>query len=339
MAGNPSYQVSDFTAFAIEQQLERDWNDNICKDHPVIAAIHDRGTGWNKGFSVDNAGTGLLVPLRYALTAGVTTSNIGVASANEVPAGWPTYPTPGGFTHAKYTMAHLFKAIAITESEKVRGGGNGGQRGALLEGKVDQLMDTFKEMISQFLAGSAADGEAAVMGLDYAIATGNTVGGIDQSAETWWRANVKTGTGTFSLPVIDDAMDLIAQNGTNKKVGKADLLLLGYNVGGGGVNCYGKVRSQIAPAERIVNANFEAKYGFENFNYRGAMCVQDNRAPANTSRLLTTGTWLWGGPKRPKRQNPVRILGSDAEDWGFTLWCFLGCRENRRNFRWTGITG
>lgn len=329
---NTNYGVAGYTAFAIEQVLGRDWNDNVTKAFPLFAAIHDRDLHWNKGFEVK--GTKVLVPIMNSLVTGMTTSNAGVADANEVPTAWPTYDATQGFTHAEYNLTHLFRTMTIRDSERVVAGGKNGERGNLIDGKVKQLMLTFKTVMSDMAAGSTVDSRTSLIGLDYVIATANVVGNIDQSTDATWRGSVQPATGTFSLPSIDNAFDSINQND-----GEApDLLLLG-NPGGSATNCYGKIRSQIAPAERIVNAEFKARYGFANFVYMDMKAIQDNRAAAGTSKMLTTSSWLFGGPDKPKQGKTQRIAGSDAEEWAYTWWGFLGCKEVRRNHRWAGING
>lgn len=335
MPGNANYTVSGYSAFGVEQVLKRDWTNQLTGACALLACIKDRDLNWKKGYEVDK--TGILVPILYDDISGLTTSNIGVADASEVPSAWPTWDATTGFTHARYEWTHFRRPMTILDSESKLA--MGGARGDLMQGKTDQLMAKFKALASDQIEGeSNASSRTKLLGLNYAVNTANTVGGIDQSSDTWWRGGVNSAVGTLSLPVIDNAYDSILRYANMAgDMSAPDLLMLSFN--GSNTNVYGKMRSLIAPAERFEHADFKAKYGIANFVYMGMKCVQSQRMVANSAMILSTASWFYAGNEYPKAGMVQRIPGSDVIEHMYTMWCAVGCNEIRRNYKLLAITG
>jgi hypothetical protein len=328
------FATSDYTAFAVEKSMSKKWKAQWTTHAPLLACIKDRDLKFNKGFSVE--GLGAIVPLLYA---DMTNPPAGVADASELTADTPQ--VTNGFNQALYNYTHLRRGMTIRDSEKVIT--KNGARGNLLEGKVIQLTASFKNVMANQIEGTSADSRTSLMGIQYATSQSNTVGGIAQGSNSWWQAQVSNVGGTISLPVIDNMYDSILQyaaagneDDANIDSSAPDLLLLSFT---SSVNVYGKVRELIAPAERIVNAEFKAKYGLVNFMYLDMKCVQSPRLASGTANMLTTSSWLWGGYDQPQAQMPIRLPGTDAEERYYSMWNFLGCDEIRRNGYLYGITG
>ena len=336
-AGHSSYKVDDYTAFSIEKVIRRDWKFQITKANPLIACISERRLKFHRGHRISDLAA--LVPLIYTDIAAFNENTAGVSDANEVPTGWPDYDPTEGFTHARYEFTHLRRPVTFKDSEKKLTANS--QRGNLVDGKIKQLMSKFRTIIATMASGSNASSRLKLLGLQHAIATSNTVGGIDQSdsSNDWWRGIVNNvGAALSSLTEINDLFDEIATEADDSgDTEEADLLLLSFS-GGSSVNVYNQVREQIDPQERFTHKAFKVKYGIKNFDYMGMKCVRDNRGGSGQAVMLTTSTWHYGGMKNPRELAPARILGSDADERFFNLWCFLACDEIRRNGRLTGIT-
>lgn len=343
-AGNSAYTVTtatDYAAVAIEKRLTSEWQEQITTAMPLLACIKEGKHNFRKGYTVE--GNKALVPIVYSDVAAVTTSNLGIADADEIGAAWPTWDATQGFTNAVYAFSHFRRAMTFKNSEEMiaQSRVSLSQRGNLKEGKTQQLIYTFLSRMADMIEGEANNASRTkLMGIPYVIATANAPGGIDQSDSdnSWWRGNVQAVGGSISLPAIDTQMDNVRRyanySGKSKNI---DLLMLSYAAGG--VNVYGGVRSQIAPVERINDIEFEAKYGIENFIYRAAKCIQGNRMPSGTIYGLSTDTFFWGGDVAPKKVGePLRILGSDSFEHMYNLWAFLGCNRPNLNFRMTGIS-
>lgn len=321
-----------FAAFAIEQQMKRDYVFQYTSTTPILACIKDAGLNWNKGFKVQ--GTRALFGVAHEDPYSGT--SLGVLDANEVPAAWPTYVATGGAGQAFVEFTHYRLPFTISFMEDLIA--NGGARGNLLSLKVKQLMYKFRNTAATDIATAAADGDRDSMcGLPFMAGTTTTLHGVSGTTHSSWRAEVATGTGLWSLSKINDKFDKIKKWSNEEGDGEQpDLLLLGMD---DTVNVYGRTRELIAPAERIVNANFKAKYGFENFEYLGMKCVMDHRIASGSAYMLTTKDLFWGGMETPKSMTPVRILGSDAMEYIYSQVSFWGCFQRRRMAKWTGITG
>ena len=323
------------SAAAAELVVNRDWTNQVTGACAILACIKDRALGFNKGFTI--SGLKAITPLIHAMASGVTAGNIGVADANEVPSAWPTYVGTAGLTQAEFEFTHLRVAMSLKNSEQVLG--RNGVRADLLEGKTKQMMATFADSIATMIEGNSNNASrTSLLGLAYANATANVVGNIDQSTYSYWQAQVQTGIGPITLPIIDNAYDNICRfaNGSGETYAP-DLLLLA-NPAGSAVNVYGRVRGLIAPAERVVNADFQGKYGFQNFQYLGMKCVQSSRMAAGTGHMLTTKAWFFGGQDTPKLLDIQRIPGSDALDYMWNQWVCLLTNQIRVNAKLTGIT-
>lgn len=118
-----------------------------------------------------------------------------------------------------------------------------------------------------------------------------------------------------------------------------DLMLC--TVRAAGVDVYGRFISLIDPAERIVNANFEAKYGFTNVMYRGMAVVPDYDIGSTVDRLglFCTKNWYYAGWDVPKKQEPVRIPGTDATELFYTQYVGIACDNARSIWALNTITG
>lgn len=334
MAGNTNFdtQGPQYSAFGIEQQISRDWEDNVTKKMPLLAMIHEGKTNWRKNAEVKNGK--LLLPVVYSDIPGFNTSTAGVASTNEIPTSWPNFDDTEGFTHAEYTVAHLRRGMTLKATEKMWA--SPGPRGNLLEQKAIQLMTKFKSVVADMVTGNQADSETTLLGTQFALSTSNTVGGIDQSlaSNDWWRASTSTGIGVLSLSDVDDLYDEITVEGVDDAL--PDLLLLGHS---DTVNVFGAMRSLIAPAERFENSDFKVKYGIANYEYIGLRCVKENRIASGTAQMLTSKKWYYAGNKSPQKVGVDRIPGSDAFEHMYNMFCAIGTNSVRRNGLLSGITG
>lgn len=329
--GNSAYATTDFTAFAIEQVLKRDWAFQWTFASPLLACIKDSGLRWNKGFKV--LGLKGLIPIAMD---DMTDPPAGVADANELTADTPR--VTNGFSGAAYDYCHIRRGFTIRSSENMLA--INGARGNLLDGKVKQLMASFRNVAANMIAGSANASRTSLIGLQYLLNTANSPGGISQATDTWWQAQTTASIGNINLPTINNAYDSITRfAGESGDPDAPDLLILSsLGSGGSNPNVYGRFRELIAPAERIVNAEFQAKYGFSNFTYMNMKCVQSHREASGTVYMLTTKTFYYGGFDRPQALQTIRLPGTDSEERYYNMWSFVGCDEIRRNWKGTGAT-
>lgn len=329
MAGNSGYQISSgsqtvtlppYTAFGTEIMVSMKWENVWLRKFALLAMLQMGGANFNKGGDLN--GTQMLLPI---LEANSSTAATGVATANEFTAITP-YATNGA-TQAAYQIAHYRHAFYVKASETKQ---INNKRGNFMDLKVQQLNDSFINLLANDLAGTAADSESNVLGIQQPLSTSNTVGQINQSTDTDWQSNVQTGVGAFSLDLLDWGIDAV-----DNRAGKVDLILLAYSASN---NLFAKARAAIAPAERLVNQEFKAKYGFTNIDYLGATLVSDGRLTAGVIAGFDTSTWYWHGDTSPKPVTIERYPGTDAMEHMYNLWCALGTNNPAKNFRETGAS-
>lgn len=324
--GNSNYAVATYTAFAVEKAVAKEWTSIYTQNHPLLIALADKGTNFNTGFTVQG-NTKIIIPI---LGDDLTTPAAGVTDANELTA--DTLSVSNGFSQAAYEIAHYRANQTYRESELMLAAN--GARGDFLGGKSKQVIESFKNRWSTDASSATVDSRSKVMGVRYALSTSNTVGGISQTTDTNWAANVKTSAGTFGLSLIDDQVDLINSKGR----GSADLILASVVAGSG--NMFGKIRTAIGPtAERLVNVKDGfGRYGLQDIEYLGAKVVNDSRGTAGEILVLSTATWFVMMPKAPKAHGMERVQGTDAYHQTWTLWSTIGLNDPGSNSRIAGVS-
>lgn len=316
----PAYSV-----FGTEVVAARQWENIWLRKSPLLAFIKAGGKNWNKGSDV--RGTMMILPVNMA---DMTTVADGVTDANELTAITPV--ATDGFSQAAYQISHYRSATWIRASEDRL---IDNSRGNFRAGKTQQAMDSMANAIADDLGGTTADARANLVGIQQVIATGNTVGGLAQGTYTDWAAQLATGLGAFTLDLVDARNDAImARNGT------PDLGLFSYTSTN---NVWGKLRGSIAPAQWLVNTEFEAKYGFKNIVYMGITCMMDNRISGTSATdgrfyILDSSTWFFRGDETPKLQPVQRLTGTDAQEYVWNQFCSVGCNNPAKNGGGQGVT-
>jgi hypothetical protein len=262
----------------------------------------------------------LLIPV---ISENASTLPGGVTIANEFNAISP-YAT-NGLTHAQYNIAQYRHAYYVKASERQLVNNT---RGNHLQAKIDQLQADFIDDIATDLYGASADSDSAMLGIQYPLATANVVGNIDQATATDWQSNVTTSAGPLDLDMIDNSMDA-AMN----RRGKIDLIMFSYSSTN---NLWAKFRAQIP--HQLYNADFSAKYGFNNIEYMGATCIMEGRLTAGVIVGLDSKSWYYAGDTTPKAHEVIRLPGTGAEEHYFDMFAGVACANPARNFRITGVS-
>lgn len=319
-SGNSITYAGAYSAFSVEVSIRQDWENVWLRAHPLLAVIKDGESNWNK----KGLRKGNMMILPIALGASATMAD-GVADADELTPVSP-YITSNA-TQAAYNIAHYQGFFWVRSSERQL---INNARGDFMQFKVQQKRDEFMDEIADDLASTAIDSRTAVLGIQQALATSNTVGGIAQGTDTDWAANVTTSYGAFNLDLFDNG-----RHAVRARNGKVDLCLLAYSSTN---DLYAKLLANISQAQRIVDAGFEATYGFETVMLSGMRCVMDNRLTAGVICGLDTRTWYYCGDDRPTAYAPQRTPGTVADEYAYDMFCGVGVSNPARNFRYTGVT-
>lgn len=316
-------------AFAAEKSLNQTFGLLWSTAHPLIARLSARKDSFdNVGTIKDNK---LLIGVNY-LDMG--TPAAGVSVANSLTAITPYAQT--GFTQSETEYSRYHASFYMLPHEKKLL--LNGERGNLFEGYANQLRESFKNKLSTDIAGTSNASASSLLGLRYALSTSNTVGGISQTNDPYWAAQVRTSIGTFNVSQIDDDYDGIIALGRSVP----DLLLLSRN---STVNVYGRMRDQVNALQRVVEGEKKPNFGFASFIYMGMDCVLDNRLGSGLSttggyQMLSSDSWAWGGDKMPKLADDEshRLQGTNAHEFYYDMWCVLAAKDIACNAYGSGIT-
>lgn len=323
--GNSSYGTTNYTAFAVEKSVAKDWQKVWTTSTPLLTAIADNGHNFNQGFTL-NGNRLMVIPV---MGDDLTNPASGIADANELNS--DTVGITNGFSQASYSIAHYRTNVTYRASENYLA--KDGALGNILEGKKAQVIESFRQRWENDAATTTIDSRTKILGYRYALSTSNAPGGIDQGTDTQWAASVKTSAGTFALSLIDDQIDTIMSEGR----GKPDLILAGRVTGS---NMFGKIRTAIGPtAEQLVNPNgMPVKYGLTSIQYLGADVVLDSKSASGEINVLSTSSWYALVPKAPSAGQMIPLAKTDALIQSYTLFTALGCGDPSVNARITGIT-
>ncbi len=126
--------------------------------------------------------------------------------------------------------------------------------------------------LSTGLYNSGSDAKA-FGGLRLMLSTSNTVGGISQSANSWWQANVDSTTTTLSMSALQTQFNAASIENDSPSVGIATRAV--YN------NYY----ALLQPQQRFVDSE-TAKGGFQNLMFNGIPIIVDAHQASNGLMFL-----------------------------------------------------
>ena len=159
--------------------------DNIFDSNPLLKRLKE------KSYEPVNGGTSIIAPLNYAHT-----------SASGWYTGAQTLDTSDSdvISGAEYQWKSLYGNISITRTDELKNSGDA-QILSFVKSKVKITEKTLMDQLGTGLFSAGTD-PASIVGLRSIVATGNTVGGISQSANSWWRGQVDSSTTTLSLSAM-----------------------------------------------------------------------------------------------------------------------------------------
>lgn len=321
-------------ALATDKAVTKKWENNQVYSHALLAKIKEGGTNWNKGAIVQ--GNAALFPLIGSLG---TASNTFAGAARSSELTPMTANTTSGLTMARFLIAYHRGNITYTPSElKLL---KDGDRGNLIDGRVEQFLETVRQRYSTDIASTTNGSDSKVLGLKYALSgtSATALGGIDasDSDNAWWRAAYTASTGTLTESTLRKAI-----NGSMVVGGKPDLILAS-NGGGATFDTFDKVMSFVQPSERLVNiGGGVAKYGFNTFMFRGIEVCMDYYLAAGGNNgellILDSSKFHWLGDVQPESHPDERIIGTGGVEKFYESWNCLGVKNVRAQVRLAGIT-
>lgn len=276
--------------------------DNIFDSNPLLKKIQEGGS-----YKSVSGGTEIYVPLNYAQT-----------SASGWYSGADTLSTADNdnITAAAYDWCSLFAGVSITEEDELKNGGDAEQLN-LLKSKMQIAEKTLKDALG---TGLYSDGSTAksIVGLRDIVATDQTVGGISQTDNSWWRGQVDSTTTTTTIA----AMNAVFQN-CSVDSEKPDFLV-------GTRSVYGYYYSLLQPQQRFMDEK-TASGGFQNLMFNSAPLVHDSHVPSSHLFMINLAhLHLFYHPKRNMAFEPFQKPINQQVKVSRILWMgALGSSNNR----------
>lgn len=225
--------------------------DNIFLGNPVLKRSKDKG--WYKKIS---GGLKIILPLEYAeLTA----------------SGWyngsETLDTTDNetFTGAEYDWKQSYVNISISRKDELKNSGDS-QVIDFVKSKVKNAEKTMKKILVEGFYNDGSDAKA-VVGMRKHIATSETVGGISQTDNSWWQAQVDAATTTLTIPAMQTTFNECSEDNEQPTIIVSDKTR--YNL------FYGLLQ----PQQRFVDSEM-AKAGFTTLMFNGVPFICDTNSPS-----------------------------------------------------------
>lgn len=225
--------------------------DNIFLGNPILKRAKDKG--WYKKVS---GGMKILVPLEYdELSA----------------AGWyqgaETLDTTDNetFTAAEYDWKQSYVNISITRRDELKNSGDS-QIVDFVKAKVKNAEKTMKKILVEGFYNDGSDAKA-VVGMRKHISTSNTVGGISQTDNSWWAAQVDSSTTTLTISAMQTLFNDCSEDNEQPS------LIVGDK------SMYNRYYGILQPQQRFVDTEM-AKGGFQTIMFNGQVFVCDTNSPS-----------------------------------------------------------
>jgi len=259
--------------------------DSIFDSDPLLKRAKEKG--W---YTPIDGGTSIFQPLMYAqVTAAgsyAPTANLDTTD-NDI------------FTAAEYAWKFYYANITVSGADEHKNMGDS-QVLDFVKNKTMAAEMTLKVQIGDGIystGGTSTD----IGGLRLIVDTGNTVGGIDQSAYSWWQASTEdSSTTTLTLSALQTAYNAASISG------KTPTVLTATRAN------YNRYYALLQPQQRFVDSD-TAKAGFQNLMFNGTPFIVSSKCPANHIFILNEEfLHLYYHPKRNFTFDP--FIKSSSQD-------------------------
>lgn len=230
--------------------------DNIFNSNPLLQRHRKRS------YELIDGGASILVPLNYAAPsasgwyAGADTLNIN--DNDQVSA-------------AEYSWKQLYTNISILRSDELKNAGDE-QILSIVKSKVKIAEKNMEDLLGTGIFSNATDSKS-IVGLRQIVSASNTVGGISQSTNSWWQAQVDSTTTTLSLSAMQTQWNLATIGSWSPSVAICTRSIF---------NSY---YALLQPQQRFQDSS-SAEGGFQSLMFNGLPVLPDSHCPSSTLFFL-----------------------------------------------------
>ena len=235
--------------------------DNVFNARPLTYFLMDKGR-----VRMLNGGTNIVEPLIYGENSTVS-SYSGYDAVSLTP--------QSGITAAEFDWKQYAASIAISGIEEAK---NNGEQAMvnLLEAKIMQAEESMKEGFNAMFFGDGTGNSGKNWnGLGNLVESGNSVGGIDSSTETWWRSYEENTAGALTLAQMTTAYNTVSVGNDHP-----DMVL-------GTQTLFEKYESLLQPQLRYTDTK-TADAGFQNLLFKAAPVAYDVDCPSGNMFFLNS---------------------------------------------------
>lgn len=287
--------------------------DNVFDSNPLLQRAK---SGKHSFYERVDGGTSIMVPLNYAqASAGGWYQGAETLSLidNDV------------ITAAEYQWKQIYKSIVVSRIDELKNNGDA----AILKFVQQKVQVAEKSIMDDMGTGlyNAGTDPKAIGGLRLIVSASNTVGGISQSANSWWQSQVDTTTTTLTMSALQ-TMDNRATIGNDTPTVIMTTRAL-----------YNSYYALLQPQQRFQNEEV-AKGGFTSLMFNNKPIIVDSHVPTSymfglNEKYLS----LFYHPEEDFRMDPFARLERQNVKAAQIFWTgALGSSNNRMHFGFTGLT-
>lgn len=245
-------QVSAIT----EKKFVKKMADNIFDSNPLVQRLK------KKSYEKLDGGTSIMQPLNYAQTTAsgwYVGSDVLSTADNE------------NITSAEYAWKQLYANITISRKDELMNSGEAAKLN-LVKSKTQIAEKTMMDALGTGVYNSGSTSNAFI-GLGAIIGSSNTIGGISQSTNSWWAAQVDSSTTTFAISALQTIFTACTVDSDSPTVVMATRA--NYN------RYYGALQ----PQQRFMDSE-TAKGGFTSLMFNGVPYIADSHCPTSNIMVL-----------------------------------------------------
>lgn len=286
--------------------------DNIFDSNPLLQRA--KKNGW---YEKVDGGERMVVPLMYAQTTAsgwyTGTETLDVSDNQNISA-------------AEYTWKQLYANITIRRDEELKNSGDS-QILSLVKNKVKIAEKTMRDLLGTGLYSSGSDAKS-IVGLGSIISTSSTVGGISQSSNSWWQANVDSTTTALSITAMQTQHTVASVDSERPTVGVTTRTI------------YDLYYGLLQPQQRFADAD-TAKGGFQTLMFNGIPIISDSHCTASALYFLNENNLhLYVHKDEDMRLEPFQKPVNQNIKLAKVYWFgAFGSSNNSRHAGLTAITG
>lgn len=262
MATTSGNTVDDLLSTTLQRYAETEFRDNIFKSNAGFYLMRDAAKGLDGGAFIEE-------PI-------MTAANTAVGSYSN----FDTFDVSSqeGFGLAEYNWKQYYVSLTLSGFDEMR---NQGMAAIidLLESKTTQAkMSLFDKMNTDFYADGTGNSSKALDGLETAIASTGTYGGISRSTNTFWQAQVTAVSGATTIARMRTLFNSCSAGGRSGL--HPNLIITTQSV-------YEFYEALLQPDQRFQNTAL-ADGSFINLEFKGQPIVWDEACTSGDMYFLNT---------------------------------------------------